>query len=101
MREVAPIGNVFNAYDWTISSTYGWDEIGREVEAAREAYPEAFVVTSSYTTAAQLGFAIHNPDVVAISSRPDQFDFWCDPEEHRGRDAIIVADPYYPIDHAA
>jgi hypothetical protein len=63
--------------------------------------PDAFVATSFYTTAAQLGFAIRDADVFALSPRHDQFDFWFDPEAHRGSDAIIVADPYFPIDHAA
>jgi hypothetical protein len=100
-QAVAPVGNIFGAYDWTISSTYGWNEIGSEVEALRKEHPQAFVATSFYTTAAQLGFAIGDADVVALSPRHDQFDFWFDPEAHRGRDAIIVADPYFPIDHAA
>jgi len=98
---VAPVGNVFGAYDWTISSTYGWDEIGREVQALRAEHPDAFVATSFYTTAAQLGFAMVEPDIVALSPRPDQFDFWFDPEAHRGEDAIIVADRFYTVDHAA
>jgi hypothetical protein len=97
---VAPVGNVLGAYDWTISSTYGWDEIGKEVEALRRDHPDTFVATSFYTTAAQLGFAIKDAEVVALSPRHDQFDFWFDAEAHRGSDAIIVADPYFPIDHA-
>ncbi|MHB1103606.1 MAG: ArnT family glycosyltransferase [Devosia sp.] len=100
-QAVAPVGNLFGAYDWTIASTYGWDEIGREVEAVRKEHPDAFVATSFYTTAAQLGFVIGDADVVALSPRHDQFDFWFDPGAHRGRDAIIVADPYFPIDNAA
>ncbi|HEY0920493.1 ArnT family glycosyltransferase [Devosia sp.] len=98
---VAPVGNVFGAYDWTISSTYGWDRIGREVEAVRAEHPEAFVATSFYTTAAQLGFAIGDAEVTALSPRHDQFDFWFDPEAHRGDDAVIVADRVYTVDHAA
>ena len=100
-QAVAPVGNALGAYDWTISSTYGWTEIGEEVVALRKDHPDAFVATSFYTTAAQLGFAIGDVDVVALSPRHDQFDFWFDPEPHRGQDAIIVADPYYPIDYAA
>lgn len=100
-QTVAPVGNVFGAYDWTISSTYGWDQIGREVEAVRKDNPDAFVATTFYTTAAQLGFAIGDANVVALSPRPDQFDLWFDAEARRGQDAIIVADPYYPIDYAA
>ena len=98
---VAPVGNLFGAYDWTVSSTYGWNQVGAEVRKARAAHADAFVATTHYTTAAQLGFAIEDPDVVAVSPRHDQFDYWFDPEAHRGEDAIIVADPYYPIDYVA
>jgi len=97
----APVGNLFGSYDWTISSTYGWEEIGREVDAARTEHDASFVGTTFYTTAAQLGFAIGDPDTVAISTRPDQFDVWFKPEMHRGETAIIVADSTWPIDYAA
>ena len=97
----APIGNLTGSYDWTIASTYGWSEIGREVEAARTEHKAAFVGTTFYTTAAQLGFALRDPNTVAISTRPDQFDIWFKPELHRGETAIIVADSTWPIDYAA
>lgn len=97
----APVGNLAGSYDWTISSTYGWEEIGREVEAARAEHNAAFVGTTFYTTAAQLGFAIGDANTVAISTRPDQFDVWFKPELHRGETAIIVADSTWPIDYAA
>ncbi len=97
----APIGNLTGSYDWTIASTYGWSEIGREVEAARAAHNADFVGTTFYTTASQLGFAIGDPNPVALSTRPDQFDIWFRPEMHRGQTAIIVADSTWPIDYAA
>lgn len=97
----APIGNLSGSYDWTISSTYGWDEIGREVQAARAEHGASFVGTTFYTTAAQLGFAIQDANTVALSTRPDQFDIWFDPEAHRGETAVIVGDSTYPIDYAA
>jgi hypothetical protein len=100
-QNYAPIGNLFGSYDWTIASTYGWDQIGAEVEAARAEHGADFVGTTFYTTASQLGFAIGDVNTVAISTRPDQFDVWFDPEAHRGQSAIIVADPYNPIDYAA
>ncbi len=97
----APVGNLAGSYDWTIASTYGWDQIGREVEAARAEHNAAFVGTTFYTTAAQLGFAIEDKNTVALSTRPDQFDIWFEPELHRGETAIVVADSTWPIDYAA
>lgn len=97
----APVLNLSGTYDWTISSTFGWDQIGREVEAARATHNADFVGATRYSTAAQLGFAIRDADVVALSTRPDQFDLWFDPAAHTGQTAIFVADAFNPIDHAA
>jgi hypothetical protein len=36
---------------------------------------------------------MHDPDVMAISSRHDQYDFWFDPAAREGQDAIVVSDP--------
>lgn len=89
---IVPLGNLFGGYDWTISSTFGWNKIGARVEALRDKHKTSFIATSTYTTAAQLGFAIRDPDVVAISSRRDQFDYWFDAKAHKGEDAIVVTD---------
>jgi len=97
----APVGNLTGSYDWTIASTYGWDQIGREVEAARGEHQADFVGTTFYTTASQLGFAIGDTDTVALSPRPDQFDIWFDAEARRGQTAIIVSDGTYAIDYAS
>jgi hypothetical protein len=51
-----------------------------------------FVATPFYTTAAQLGFALHDSDVTALSDRHDQYDYWFDPVGHTGQDAIVVTD---------
>jgi 4-amino-4-deoxy-L-arabinose transferase-like glycosyltransferase len=80
--------------DWTIQSTFGWDEIGARITALEQSYKVDFIATTRYTTAAQLGFAMHDPEVVAISPRHDQYDYWFDPAAHEGQDAIIVTDDY-------
>ena len=33
------------------------------------------------------------PAMGSISSRHDQYDFWFDPAQHEGKDALIVSDP--------
>jgi hypothetical protein len=58
----------------------------------------SFVVATRYTTAAQLGFAMGDPDVTAISDRPDQYDLWFKPAVHEGQDAIVVSDPILGLD---
>ena len=79
------------------SSISGWNEVAEKVRVLQAEHPGAFIATTTYGTAAQLGFALRDADVVALSPRHDQFDYWFDPAAHAGRDAIIIADPFYSI----
>jgi 4-amino-4-deoxy-L-arabinose transferase-like glycosyltransferase len=81
------------AGDWTIASTYGWPETAARVEALEKVEPIRFIATTRYTTAAQLGFAMHDPDVTAIADRHDQYDYWFDPAAHEGQNALVISDP--------
>ena len=92
-QTIVPVANMWGGYDWTGSSTFGWPATAARVEALENQYGTSFVVETRYTTAAQLGFAMHDTDVTAISSRHDQYDFWFDPAAHQGQDAIVVSDP--------
>ena len=92
-QTVVPIANLWGGYDWTISSIFGWPQVAERVKTLEQQYKTSFVVETRYTTAAQLGFALHDPEVTAISSRHDQYDFWFDPAAHEGQDAIVVSDP--------
>ena len=92
-QTVIPVANLWGGYDWTISSIFGWPKVAEQVRALEQQYGATFVVETRYTTAAQLGFALHDPEVTAISSRHDQYDFWFDPAQHEGKDALIVSDP--------
>jgi hypothetical protein len=84
----------FPLNDWTIQSTFGWDEVGARVRALEAEHGTTFIVATRYTTAAQLGFALHDPEVTAIADRHDQYDFWFAPPAHEGQDAIIVSDEH-------
>src|SRR3569833_2073571 len=90
---IVPVANMWCGYDWTGSSTYGWPKVAERVKAYEQQYNTTFVVETRYTTAAQLGFALHAPEVTAISSRHDQYEIWFDPSAHEGQDAIVVSDP--------
>lgn len=98
---VVPIGDLINRYDWTISSTFGWDQTAAEVVRLRAEHQASFVVVTRYTTAAQLGFAMHDPEVTAISTRHDEYDFWFDPAAHQGQNAILVGDADFGVGEAA
>ncbi len=89
---IVPIGNLIGRYDWTTSSTFGWAGVAGRIEQLEEAHEIGFVATTRYTTAAQLGYAMHDPDVVAIDDRHDQYDYWFDPAAHIGENALVVAD---------
>jgi len=92
-NSIIPFGNLNGGLDWTASSTYNWPETAAHVEALRKQHAVGFVAATRYTTAAQLGFAMHDADVTALSARHDQYDFWFDPVAHKGEDALIVTDP--------
>ncbi len=98
---VAPIGNLADGDDWTFASTFGWPEVAVRVETLRHERDIGFVATTRYTTAAQLGFALHDADVTALAARHDQYDFWFDAAAHRGEDALVVTDPRLGTGYAA
>jgi 4-amino-4-deoxy-L-arabinose transferase-like glycosyltransferase len=89
----APITNLMGRMDWTVASTFGWPEVAARVKILRDEYKASFVAAARYTTAAQLGYAMHDPEVTALADRHDQYDFWFDPKAHIGQDAIVVSDP--------
>ena len=74
-----------------------WSEAAQAVTDAQAASGAAFVATADYTTAALLGFALADPDVVSLSPRRDQYDFWFEPAAHAGEDAILYGDSYRPL----
>lgn len=90
---IAPVTNLFGGNDWTVASTYGWPQVASRVSELKREHDVGFVAAARYTTAAQLGFALHDPDVAAIADRHDQYDYWFDPEAHLGQSALIVSDP--------
>jgi 4-amino-4-deoxy-L-arabinose transferase-like glycosyltransferase len=74
-----------------------WSPVAEALAEARAANQIGFVAAADYTTASLLGFAAKDREVVSLSSRRDQYDFWFDPEKHRGQSAILYGDSYRPI----
>jgi 4-amino-4-deoxy-L-arabinose transferase-like glycosyltransferase len=95
---LVPVATLTGGSDWESSVVHGWDEIAAEVAAAEVEHGPDFLAATRYTLAAQLAFARGRDDVTALSSRVDQFDFWFDPEAHRGQAALILADTTQTID---
>jgi len=94
---VVPLTDVNAIRDEATAWVYGWDETATAVAAARSANGATFVAAPDYTTAALLGFALHDRDVVSLSPKTDQFDFWFDPAVHAGETAILFGDDWRPL----
>lgn len=89
---IIPIGSLTGQPDWYATSNFGWPEVATRVLALERDHPVGFVATTRYSTAAQLGYAMHDVNVTALSDRPDEYDYWFVPAEHADQDALIIAD---------
>lgn len=77
---------------------FGWDAVATVVQQqAQTLGPDALVLATDYRSASALAYQLNNPQVLAISDRIDQFDFWYDPAQVKGKDAVIVADDWHPF----
>jgi 4-amino-4-deoxy-L-arabinose transferase-like glycosyltransferase len=94
---VTPLTPVSAWHDEATAWSYGWAPTVAAVEAARTANAVGFVAAADYTTASLLGFHMHDRDVVSLSTRTDEYDFWFDPAAHKGQDAILFGDTWRPL----
>lgn len=87
---IFPVILLLDRPDPTRTRYYGWDEIAQPVEAAiAELHPD-FIAASKWEYASTVGFAIDDPDVVAINPARSEFHYWFKPSEHAGQDALVV-----------
>lgn len=84
-----------------VYTNYDWDQVVADIDAAKAAHPVGFIGATRYTTAAQLAFATHDPNVTDISTRHTEFNYWFDSRTHVGEDALVLAAPFIPITYAA
>lgn len=92
-----PLTDVRGWNDEATGWAYGWTDTAAAVAAARTEHNAGFVATADYTTASLLGYAMQDKDVVSLSNRRDQFDYWFDPAAHAGQDAILFGDTWRPL----
>jgi hypothetical protein len=77
---------------------YGWEEVAQKVRALRAEEPAAVLMAfgRKYTVTSQLAFRLNLPYDVQGSHLIDdpalQYEYWCDPQTLRGRDALIVVE---------
>lgn len=69
---------------------YGWEELGTLLAEKRGEYKPDFIASNGPDLASQAGFALDDPDVVALTTRKTQFYYWFDKEAHRGQNALFV-----------
>ena len=94
---IVPIGDVRQIRDEASAWVYGWDETAARVATLRAEHAADFIATPDYTTAALLGYAMADRAVTSLSPRRDQFDFWFDPDAHRGATALLFSDTWRPL----
>ncbi|MEQ1901845.1 MAG: glycosyltransferase family 39 protein [Devosia sp.] len=94
---VFPLVAAVDTTDRTSAWSFGWDETAARVEALKLEHPDAFVAGSGYELASQLGFAMHDRDIVSLANSRDAYDDIFDAKAHAGMEALIVADGYRRI----
>jgi 4-amino-4-deoxy-L-arabinose transferase-like glycosyltransferase len=76
---------------------FGWKQVANAVEREMTQLGKgALYITTDYRSASALAYALDRADILALSDRVDQFDFWSQPAELAGRDAVILADDWHP-----
>lgn len=77
---------------------YGWDTVAAAVrKQATELGDRSLLVTTDYRSASALAYELNTPNVFAISDRIDQFDFWFQPDQYTGKNALILSDDWHPV----
>lgn len=94
---ITPISSLYTAADQASSWSYGWDEVATKIGEIRQSQPVGFVAASDYALASPLAFAMHDANVTSLSPRREEYDYWFDPQAHRGQNALIVADRWRPL----
>ncbi|MBW4694924.1 MAG: glycosyltransferase family 39 protein [Lyngbya sp. HA4199-MV5] len=78
---------------------FGWDRVAAVVKTQAEAVSgEPFLATTDYRSASALAYQLNNKNVMAMSDRVDQFDFWYTSDAaFKGRNALILSDDWHPV----
>jgi len=79
------------------AALFGWQEVSEAVETIAADLDSPLLLTTDYRSASALAYALNNPEVMAISGRIDQFDFWYDSNAMNGRNGILVGESWHPI----
>lgn len=91
---------LFGIRDEGAAANFDWPTVASHVSARLTEHPDAFLAATRYSYASQLGVQLRRADLMAFNPVRSQFDYWWQPEAHRGQDALILADKSFPIDYA-
>jgi len=77
---------------------FGWEEVAAAVQQQIATLENPVLITTDYRSASALAYQLNQSDVIAISDRVDQFDFWYpDHSSLVGRNAILLSDDWHPL----
>jgi 4-amino-4-deoxy-L-arabinose transferase-like glycosyltransferase len=97
---VLPLSALINStIDPDSRMLFGWRDVANEVRTQAKEFgtQPPLLMTLDYRSASALAYELQNKDVLAISDRVDQFDFWSpDADQLRGKNAVIVWDNWFP-----
>ncbi|MBE9110398.1 glycosyltransferase family 39 protein [Nodosilinea sp. LEGE 07298] len=94
---VIPFSIFFGATDPDGAALFGWPQVAQEVIAQAQSLDDPLLLTTDYRSASALAYTLDNPNVLAISGRLDQFDFWYDAAALGDRDAVLLGETWHPI----
>jgi 4-amino-4-deoxy-L-arabinose transferase-like glycosyltransferase len=89
---VVPITAVFADGDEASAWVYDWNDVAAHVRSVQASHPSQFIAGSDYTVASLLAYALKDKDVTSLSQATDEYDYWFNPELHKGQNAILVDD---------
>jgi 4-amino-4-deoxy-L-arabinose transferase-like glycosyltransferase len=80
---------------------YGWDQVTPRVQARlrelRQNHRQVVLMATDYRKASALAFTTGIKDVVCISKRKDEFDYWQKGKRYADKVALILYDDWQPI----
>ncbi len=79
------------------AALFGWQEVAAAVKDQAAALDNPLLLTTDYRSASALAYGLNNPEVMAISGRIDQFDFWYDSKTMQGRSVLLLGETWHPI----
>ncbi len=94
---ILPLTSFLGQSDPDSAALYGWPQIAAKVTANASSLDHPLLLTTDYRSASALAYSLNRPDVMALSGRIDQFDFWYQNQTLEGRDAMLLGEDWHPI----